>query len=152
MHQHTSIPPWCLSCPPVTSLLSHSLELHAVQRKPLKHSHINTVTHTRPQEKWASFHNSSSSLLCMTLLYWPIFSCLFLQSWLKQHRSNCMFINFTYFGFQRALCHHNLCHTCAITTLKFPGCRAMRVAGLILWTRCIILHQCEERWCVVTLR
>lgn len=51
----------------------------------------------RPQEKWASFHNSSSPL-CTILLYWPISCCRLQQSKLKQHRSNYMCINFKKFG------------------------------------------------------
>ena len=95
-----------------------------------------------PQDKWASFHNSSSPL-CTTLLYWPIFYCWLQQSKLKQHRSNCI----VWFGFQGLVFAPS-------QLLSFLACRAMSVTELMLWIRCIILHQHEKnkRYCVVTLR
>lgn len=70
------------------------------------HSHKHCDSYGR-QEKWAPFHNSSSPL-CTTLLYWPIFYCQLQQSKLKQHRQNCAGINLKNLGFKGlGLNHHN---------------------------------------------
>lgn len=94
-----------------------------------------------PQEKWTSFHNSSSPL-CTTLLYWPIFYCWLQQSKVKQHRQNLYALTSENLGF-KDLCSH--CHNSWVSGLQgYEG----------NWTRHIILHQCEEknRYCVVTMR